>query len=141
MSEGVRARSRTSARSVSLKSNSKKLKSRRSGGTRCSRIASRQRLRKKTSSPTKRYAGRSFPDCTSETNRSVCANDRIRNPPKYSTRVCGRTHATSARKPESLPQRNWVDRWKFDIAGGKDTKDFRRELFRPYLSKKLSCSP
>jgi len=51
--EGVRARSRTSARSFSARSNSNMLKSRRSTGTRCSRMASRKRLRKKASSPTK----------------------------------------------------------------------------------------
>src|SRR5450755_4635119 len=79
--EGVRARSRTSARSVSERSKSNRLKSRRSAGTRCFSRASRQRLRKKTSSPTNTYTGRSLRASTSETKRSACAKARIRNPP------------------------------------------------------------
>src|SRR5580700_9577625 len=78
MSEGVRARSRTSARSFSARSNSKMLKSRSSAGTRCCRIALRKRLRKNASSPANTYAARSLRDSSSLTKRSALAKARIR---------------------------------------------------------------
>src|ERR1700758_3737054 len=77
MSERVRARSRTSLSDVSLRSNSKTLKSRDSGETKCSRTASRHRLRKNASSPTSTYAGLSLRDSSSERKRSAWLKARI----------------------------------------------------------------
>src|SRR5208282_1639155 len=81
ISDGVRARSRTSFSEVSARSSSNNPKSRESGATRCSRMASRQRLRKNASSPTSTYAGFSLRDSSSEKKRSAWLKARITDPP------------------------------------------------------------
>src|SRR6185312_16011931 len=108
----------------------KKLKSRRSAGTRCSRMASLHRLRKNTSSPTKTYAERRFLDCTSETKRSVWANERIRIPPECSTPESARTRGTGAQRRANLLQKNSEGRWRPDTADETDTKGSGRGPFR-----------
>src|SRR5271170_4588520 len=116
INEGVRALSRTSFNDVSARSNSKSPKSRESGATRCSRTASRQRLRKKASSPTSTYAGFSLRDSSSEKKRSAWLKARtlsFSNRGTLRARCCGGApcgDCCCAGEHNVHPLRAWDDR-------------------------------